>query len=87
MWSDPGGGAMWVSDLRSLRVPHPCRTFCRTGGGLCLFGPLKMNKLAPEPHFPTAGLALARADRRSHFTNGILDRLVHNVHRIEMRGE
>jgi len=29
----------------------------------------------------------ARADRRSTLADGILDRLVHNAHRIEMRGE
>jgi hypothetical protein len=33
----------------------------------------------------TAGFTLARADRDPTLADGILDRLVHNAHRIEMR--
>ena len=41
-----------------------------------------------DPDITTAGLALARTDRRSYtLADGILDRLVHNAHRIEMRGD
>jgi len=39
------------------------------------------------PYIAVAGFALARADQRSTIADGILDRLVHNAHRIEMRGE
>jgi hypothetical protein len=38
-------------------------------------------------HVAVARDPVALADRRSTVADGILDRLVHNVHRIEMRGD
>jgi hypothetical protein len=40
-----------------------------------------------DSDFAGSGLKLARTDRRSDTGDGILNRLVHNAHRIEMRGD
>jgi hypothetical protein len=40
------------------------------------------------PDFTNPRIALARANRRSHTRrDGMLDQLVHNAHRIEMKGD
>ena len=76
--------------------PHRCAGDRRLGHGSAgrnrtprLLGDLRgpLSNSLDDPDLATSRRALARADRRSHAADGILDRLVHNAHRIEMRGD
>jgi hypothetical protein len=50
-----------------------------------LRGPLPL--ALDDPDLATAGFSMARTDSDPTLADGILDRLAHNAHRIEMRGD